>query len=65
MTMKDKIEAVHVHCMDAKQVIKEYREQGYLLKERTEPTILAQLGFIKLIFERVEVAETTKGAYLG
>jgi len=61
------MEAVHVHSIDARGVIEEYAKRGYVLRERTHPTIIAQMGFIKLIFERAEAAEgsSTKKAYLG
>jgi hypothetical protein len=65
--MGEKYEAVHVHCIDERGVIEEYRQRGFILKERTAPTIIAQMGFVKLIFvasERVE-AEQSASAYLG
>jgi hypothetical protein len=58
---------VHVHCLDEKGVINEYNAQGYLLQERTKPTIIAQMGFVKLIFVKAELAEQSKNSkvYLG
>ena len=65
--MNDQYEAVHVHCIDERGVIEEYREKGFVLKERTTPTIIAQMGFVKLIFVPAEKSETAKmkGVYLG
>jgi hypothetical protein len=48
--MADRSEAVHVHKSDADPVIEAYRKKGYVLLETTDPTIIAQAGFIKLIF---------------
>lgn len=47
-------EFVHVHWIDEKNVIEEYRQLGFTLVERTKPTIVAQIGFVKLIFAKVE-----------
>jgi len=65
--MGERIESVHVHCIDARGMIEEYREKGFVLKERLPPTIPAQPGFIKLVFELPEGAEVKAGkkAYLG
>jgi hypothetical protein len=48
--MEDRSQSVHVHKSDATQVVRDYREKGYTLKERAKPTIPAQDGFIRLIF---------------
>ena len=48
--MVDRTECVHVHSQDSVRVIEEYRQKGFVLKERTNPTIVAQVGFVKLIF---------------
>jgi len=65
--MRDDSVAVHVHCLDERGVIEQYKAQGYILQQRTKPTIIAQGGFVKLIFVRAELAEANKkpGAYLG
>jgi len=65
--MSDQIESVHVHKMDVKQVIKEYGEKGFVLQERTLPTIVAQMGFVKLIFVKAETADNSNSTavYLG
>jgi len=36
--------------MDADLVVEEYRKKGYKLKEQTKPTIIAQKGFVRLVF---------------
>ena len=54
--MIDRSESVHVHRGDARQVIKEYRLKGFVLKERTKPTVVAQDGFIRLVFIPAEEA---------
>ena len=56
VSMSDRSESVHVHRSDAAQVIEEYRLKGYVLKDRTKPTIAAQPGFVKLIFIPAEDA---------
>jgi hypothetical protein len=59
--MEDRSVSVHVHKCDASQVVREYSEKGYALKERTKSTIPAQDGFVKLIFipeEDVPVSPT-------
>ena len=48
--MEETLHAVHVHSIDAGCVIEEYRAKGFVLSERTAPTIAAQPGFVKLIF---------------
>ncbi len=65
--MRDNYEAVHVHSIDARGVIEEYKKRGFILKERTTPTIVAQGGFVKLIFAKAEEVEVKKNgsAYLG
>lgn len=65
--MHEESESVHVHCIDERAVIKDYTSRGFVLKARTAPTIIAQMGFVKLIFVRkVEDAKTVNtGAYLG
>jgi hypothetical protein len=65
--MRNECEAVHVHCLDEQGVIDQYKAKGYVLHQRTKPTIIAQGGFVKLIFvkaDTVELAQTSK-AYLG
>lgn len=47
-------ESVHVHWSDAKLVIDEYSEKGYTLIDRTKPTIIAQIGFVRLVFYKSE-----------
>ncbi len=49
-TMVDKSESVHVHHLDVSQTVEAYRKKGLVLKEKTDPTIIAQAGFVKLIF---------------
>jgi hypothetical protein len=60
--MNDRTESVHVHRNDATPVIESFRKKGYVLKETTDPTIIAQTGFVKLIFvpeeDYVEPEET-------
>jgi len=36
--------------IDEKTVIEEYRQNGFELVDRTKPTIIAQMGFIRLVF---------------
>lgn len=48
--MIERTESVHVHRGDVAHVIAEYRAKGFKLKEKTSPTIIAQRGFIKLVF---------------
>lgn len=48
--MADLSESVHVHRSDAALIIEEYRLKGYVVKEQTKPTVIAQRGFVKLIF---------------
>jgi hypothetical protein len=48
--MVDNSESVHVHRRDSAPVIESYRKRGFVLKETTKPTIIAQKGFVKLIF---------------
>jgi len=55
--MHDCSESVHVHRMDADSVIEEYRQKGYTLKERTKPTIPAQIGFERLVFVPTEFVD--------
>ena len=56
--MGERFEAIHVHRIDERGVIEEYRAKGFVLKERAAPTIVgAQMGFVKLIFERTEAAD--------
>ena len=65
--MQIECEAVHVHCLDEKGVIDQYLAKGYVLQKRTKPTIIAQGGFVKLIFVRAESAEQLQNstAYVG
>ncbi len=56
--MEDRSESVHVHWYDASHVIEQFRKKGFSLKEQTEPTVLAQKGFIKLIFVPEDEIET-------
>jgi hypothetical protein len=65
--MEREYEAVHVHCLDEQGVIDQYRAKGYVLEKRTRPTIIAQGGFVKLIFARAQAAEKPKNGkvYLG
>ena len=44
-------EMVHVHKMDRRSTVEQYRKMGFVLKEETAATIPAQKGFVKLIFE--------------
>ena len=48
--MLDRSESVNVHRGDARQVVREFREKGYVLKERNKSTIAAQVGFVQLVF---------------
>jgi len=48
--MIDREEIVHVHKIDSRTTIEQYRKKGYVLKEKTNATIPAQKGFVKLIF---------------
>ncbi len=50
-------EFVHVHTLDERAVIADYVKRGFALKERTTPTIIAQGGFVKLIFVKQNEAE--------
>ena len=59
VAMVDRTKSEHVHRMDAEPVIEEYRRNGYVLKEQTKPTIMAQRGFVKLIFVPAEDASLT------
>jgi len=43
-------EEVHVHCLDEQRVVDEYRKKGYVLYKRQPPAIVAQPGFMKLLF---------------
>lgn len=52
--MADRSEAVHVHKSDVESTMESYRQKGYVLQETTDPTIIAQVGFVKLIFVPVE-----------
>ena len=63
--MRENFESVHVHSIDERGVIEEFKQRGFVLHERTNPTIIAQMGFIKLIFVRDETVELNKNAYLG
>jgi hypothetical protein len=56
--MDDNFVAIHVHWTDADPLIEEYRLKGYVVKERTEPTILAQAGFERIVFVPSEFAES-------
>ena len=42
--------AVHTHEMDSDRLIEQYRQKGYVLYERTEPTIVCQARFERLVF---------------
>ena len=53
--MSDRQEMVHVHKMDRKSTVEQYRKKGFVLKEETAATIPAQKGFVKLIFEAEDV----------
>jgi len=48
--MSEDYKSTHVHRMDADLVVEEYRKKGYKLKEQTKPTIIAQKGFVRLVF---------------
>ncbi len=61
--MEDRSESVHVHKSDASLVVREYRQKGYVLKERAKPTIAAQDGFIRLIFIPEEEAPCEKPSH--
>jgi len=58
--MKENFEAVHVHSLDAQDVIAQYRSKGFVLQERTVPTIFAQPGFVKLIFVPAGLAKANE-----
>jgi hypothetical protein len=47
-------EVVHVHSVDARTVIEAYRLKGLVLVERTKPTIIAQQGYVRLVFASAE-----------
>jgi len=47
---EDRTLSIHVHKNDLSHIIEEYWQKGYVLKEKTFPTVIAQKGFIKLIF---------------
>ncbi len=55
--MNEEFESVHVHNMDVDSVVEQYRARGFVLQERTAPTIPAQPGFVKLIFAPRELAQ--------
>jgi hypothetical protein len=59
-SMDEKCVTVHAHWMDADGLIESYRLKGYVLSERTPPTILAQAGFERLVFITKEEAELQK-----
>ena len=48
--MIDRSESVHAHKTDVAGVIETFRKKGYVLRETADPTIIAQAGFVKLIF---------------
>jgi len=52
--MIDRSESVHVHRGDAALLIEEYRQKGFVLKEQTKPTVIAQRGFVQLVFVPAE-----------
>lgn len=58
--MADRSESVHVHKNDAGPVIEAYRRKGFVLQETTDPTIIAQAGFVKLIFVPEEDYDPTR-----
>lgn len=58
--MEDRTLSVHAHRADADAVIREQRQNGYVLKERTKPTIPAQDGFVRLVFVPEESLPGTK-----
>jgi len=57
--MRDNFTSVHVHRQDEAKLIGEYEKKGYELVERTKPTVIAQRGFVKLIFKLVTPAQGT------
>ena len=59
--MADRSESVHVHQSDADPVIESYRKKGFVLQETTDPTIIAQAGFVKLIFVPEEDFDPNRG----
>ena len=61
--MHNECEAVHVHILDEQGVIDQYEAKGYVLQQRTKPTIIAQGGFVKLIFVRTQQAECNRAAH--
>jgi hypothetical protein len=48
--MMERAEVVHVHCLDEGRVVEQFRDKGYVLYERTQPSIVAQAGFSRLVF---------------
>ncbi len=55
--MDEHEEVVHAHQLDSSRIIEEYRQKGYVLKEQTEPTIVAQAGFQRLVFVPKGIAD--------
>ena len=58
--MDEKSLEVHAHQIDADQLIEKQLARGYVLLERTPPTIVAQAGFERFVFVPAEEAERLK-----
>lgn len=54
--------AVHVHKSDAEAAIEKYAKEGYVLVDTTPPTIIAQAGFVRLVFLPKELADLMQPA---
>ena len=48
--MNDRDETVHVHKLDMRMTVEQYKRKGYELKEERKSEISAQRGFRTLIF---------------